>query len=955
VDLPPSIRAFIERELEAGICSINLFSGARAHVYQELAERWYPPFLQSAPYQALLQQLRQEFTGELEDVLVDEVQSRYLEAFILSGSGKEPPYAVGNIYLWKKIKGSIRSVGQRVARNRAPDRSGAEIRSFLSEAKKAYDAYLQASVPKATGQTVATAVSPDTRYRVSEKLLQLIRQYEYYSGHGTPYAVDRELVKDLVDLFDETQDAIVAWLHAAVWPDFRRSKLCGILSGDLQSKTSDPLLKRKGLRNLFKSVRTFRHCYIPVCANSNNQRLVLVSTGEVTPPLEEPPLELTWACELDVANVPGESELLDRNCVEGSIVSGRGGGEQRRPLILTYRSRLKGVETSIAARIPGADGEGVTSSQVFKKLQSQILAEIQHFALPSVCLMPLEKSTFVLFSPKLVVPEPTVHHFVLSVPRKAKEPEPAPLTPTSPRSPRLVSSPRSPVLTKEGHLAEPPDLTEEMIPLYGACSTDWMPHEEALLPRCVAVVTTEPRQSALRDALRTARQNLPPSPSGPQTPGNQDPPPAPPVPLAGVTFPRPPPRWGVESKARLTPYGARSDVPTLDASVLPLFQALSPETLTRLWTAVLLERPVVLKSQSRSLLLVCAEALRRLLYPFTWLTAYCPLLPVAEACKFWHAIRSQQDSQSTWFDYFFEHNPLDDSLSPTVGDYAEPVTESQQGRLPGFLVGLESCVVDAALAEARAASPAYREQGCRSWAWSNCTSHPVDDWDRAPPLSASLNSSGLGLSQRNTLAKYGELPACVRESVREMLASSFVFDLDSDSVSGADPLQLDRQAPPADAVTTLFRSVQRVLFPTIHNFGHKHMCAARSTVLETGDAEPAEVQGSDPNAAIHEAFFAFFKQIFLNRSVLRVTTCEQRACLTSGHGRCQVPRVHPQLHRGRDGLLPRRAFLRLPRGRAVPRLLDRVLPDEPVRLFHARRASSPRREYAAARGDAGSQ
>jgi hypothetical protein len=35
---------------------------------------------------------------------VDEVQSRYLEAFLLNCDAKFPPAAIGNIYLWKKVR-----------------------------------------------------------------------------------------------------------------------------------------------------------------------------------------------------------------------------------------------------------------------------------------------------------------------------------------------------------------------------------------------------------------------------------------------------------------------------------------------------------------------------------------------------------------------------------------------------------------------------------------------------------------------------------------------------------------------------------------------------------------------------------------------------------------------------------------------------------------------------------
>ena len=47
---------------------------------------------------------QQSFTTPLREVLVDEVQSRYLEAFLLNCDAKFPPAAIGNIYLWKKVQ-----------------------------------------------------------------------------------------------------------------------------------------------------------------------------------------------------------------------------------------------------------------------------------------------------------------------------------------------------------------------------------------------------------------------------------------------------------------------------------------------------------------------------------------------------------------------------------------------------------------------------------------------------------------------------------------------------------------------------------------------------------------------------------------------------------------------------------------------------------------------------------
>lgn len=64
----------------------------------------------------------------------------------------------------------------------------------------------------------------------------------------------------------------------------------------------------------------------------------------------------------------------------------------------------------------------------------------------------------------------------------------------------------------------------------------------------------------------------------------------------------------------------------------------------------------------------------------------------------------------TWFDYFFEDDGLDDSLVPGAGEsYVEPVTAGSSARvIPGFLIGLESCIIDSATSATKTLSPAYK-------------------------------------------------------------------------------------------------------------------------------------------------------------------------------------------------------------------------------------------------------
>ena len=54
----------------------------------------------------------QSFTTPLRELLVDEVQSRYLEAFLLNDA-KLSPAVVGNVYLWKKVRCPLAAASER--------------------------------------------------------------------------------------------------------------------------------------------------------------------------------------------------------------------------------------------------------------------------------------------------------------------------------------------------------------------------------------------------------------------------------------------------------------------------------------------------------------------------------------------------------------------------------------------------------------------------------------------------------------------------------------------------------------------------------------------------------------------------------------------------------------------------------------------------------------------------
>lgn len=70
----------------------------------------------------------------------------------------------------------------------------------------------------------------------------------------------------------------------------------------------------------------------------------------------------------------------------------------------------------------------------------------------------------------------------------------------------------------------------------------------------------------------------------------------------------------------------KDGLPHADISFQPLVQCLDVDNLTRLFTAVLLERRILLRSNKYSLLTLVSEAICHLIYPFRWQHVYIPLL-----------------------------------------------------------------------------------------------------------------------------------------------------------------------------------------------------------------------------------------------------------------------------------------------------------------------------------------
>lgn len=74
----------------------------------------------------------------------------------------------------------------------------------------------------------------------------------------------------------------------------------------------------------------------------------------------------------------------------------------------------------------------------------------------------------------------------------------------------------------------------------------------------------------------------------------------------------------------------------------------------------------------------------------------------------------------------------------------------------------------------------------------------------------------------NSSTKYGELPSCVRQSARELIASSFIIDLDNDQVISprrGEAMSTCLPPLPEAAASALLTGLQRAINPTMQGGG----------------------------------------------------------------------------------------------------------------------------------------
>ncbi|XP_059661642.1 DENN domain and WD repeat-containing protein SCD1 [Cornus florida] len=84
--------------------------------------------------------------------------------------------------------------------------------------------------------------------------------------------------------------------------------------------------------------------------------------------------------------------------------------------------------------------------------------------------------------------------------------------------------------------------------------------------------------------------------------------------------------FAIENSLLAVEVPPREGLPHADISFQPLVQCLDVDNFIKLFTAVLLERRVLLRSNKYSLLTLVSEAICHLIYPFRWQHVYIPLL-----------------------------------------------------------------------------------------------------------------------------------------------------------------------------------------------------------------------------------------------------------------------------------------------------------------------------------------
>ncbi|CAM9617583.1 unnamed protein product [Scytosiphon promiscuus] len=410
---------------------------------------------------------------------------------------------------------------------------------------------------------------------------------------------------------------------------------------------------------------------------------------------------------------------------------------------------------------------------------------------------------------------PTVHHFVMTVPRKGLGM--SSLTPRNSHfwdtygSSRPISIQHGRRSPQWGSIIRPlPGLNRQEsdrrwatakpakgafpvaidrhnnIVLHGACATV-----------CVCALSFDPLFDTLRatgaaplewglgDAatLKAGRPPLPILPPPPQRKGPSLPT------VFAPSFAREA-SWTGRNAPPLVHFGLPPLVP-LDHPVEPLFQTLSSDNVLLALSALICERPVLVTCSVRSLLSVAVSSLKALLHPLGWHHAYAPLLPAAELVAFWKS-KVALDNKSA-----LSHGRSGSPPRITAGTWkagggergrgspAIPASTAPRSRSQTpFLVGLDGELVRMAIGKASIGSGGSGGGGGGGEKGSEGGPGTGEVWGVASsescmvPPGAEAGSSGVATTQPSST---------VLEVVRRMLKQSVHVDLDHDEITWPPP------------------------------------------------------------------------------------------------------------------------------------------------------------------------